>query len=427
MIQEKTSAPAGFPIYLRLENFPSQSTLHDHQKLKSSSPIFDSSTENNFSSNKEKTFSECNYSEISPPVEKKDLDLQINIQNSCVSTKEKILSKGENKAQNHDLKSCQNSSNQSITEHTLENGKSKYSELAKDNIINIFTLSNDRRSNYVDDSIKREKISTPAFNQEKHYTLNNKNDNQKSSLIDKNYTTTKTLMSEKKKLDCQIKYSWQDIENWISPSQKEKINKGEKMNLECKKTYSWQILGISAQTSLHLLQNINKEKEAEKEKDNENDRYQCDIKYSWQIVGKSTQVSLNDYENHSSLNEDYWKGSILPPRENYDKWNKIKSPIKFLNPRNKTIILYSEGTQTLTDKRTQTELTDCRVKYSWENLIEKHLKSLKSSKFDASVKISYDELCVENLNTRLEPIKCSAKYSWQNLIRQRLKSKESEY
>ena len=391
------------------ENYLSQSLLKKSLRSKSSPPNLLKSKQNDFFIS-ERNVSEFSYSQKLLPENKKvDLTSQVGIK----KTLDVIQNKSTNINQKKDSTNLQILSQETAgLKSDIE--KSKYIESAKDsNILNILSLSIDQRSSLshslTQNSVIKEKDNSRIF------TLNRRN---LSSSINESNKTSIKFKDNKNKLDCQIKYSWQDIKNWMSPQEKE-IIKLENKHYDCKKTYSWQILGTSTQTSEQLLQNI--------DENYDNEKYQCKVKYSWQIVGKSTQASINDYENYSNVNEDYWRGVILSPRKNHHKRNEIEAPKEFSKPGNKILILYCQGTQTLSDKKTQTDLTDCRVTYSWENLINQHLNTLKSSKFDTCEQISYDKYCVDYLKTRTEPINCSVKYSWQNLIRQRLKSKEQGY
>lgn len=235
--------------------------------------------------------------------------------------------------------------------------------------------------NYVDDILN---IFTP---------LNNHNTSSHSSISEK-----LSLNKSKNK----INYSWQDINSWLSPLQKEKIN--DKLAFDLKKTYSWEILGIGTQTSNYNLRDIDSH--------DYNTKHECTVKYSWQIIGKSTQVSMNDYENNFILNKDYWQGSILSPRKNYQTQKK-NLETNYEKLPNKIRVLHCEKTQTSSDKKTETEFTECRIKYSWENLIKQHLKSFKSESIKKS---NFDK----HLRTRNERMKCPRKYSWENLIDQHL-------
>lgn len=161
----------------------------------------------------------------------------------------------------------------------------------------------------------------------------------------------------------EIKYSWHDLENWIPPSAKKKIaekfsltnKKLDENNFECKIKYSWQIIGVSTQTSKTLL-NITKSDALIN---------QCSIKYSWQIIGRSTQTSLHDKSQF--IDDNYWIGRILTPNNTSDSANNKNN--------NKKCMVYNEYIQTSAEKALQTELTDCRVKYSWQNLTKPYLYS----------------------------------------------------
>ncbi|XP_051156572.1 uncharacterized protein LOC127278765 [Leptopilina boulardi] len=203
------------------------------------------------------------------------------------------------------------------------------------------------------------------------------------------------------KSENKINYSWQDINSWLSPLQKKDINNNQK-TFHLKKTYSWEIFGIETQTSNCTLSNIGTSYYT-------NNKHECTVKYSWEIIGKSTQVSINDYKNHFISNDDYWQGTILLPKKNYSSQKNINS--KCQESSNKIRILYCERTQTSSDKETETEFTNCRIKYSWENLIQQYAKSSKLKKIDNC----------ENFPTQIESLKSIyRKYSWENLINQHL-------
>lgn len=184
-----------------------------------------------------------------------------------------------------------------------------------------------------------------------------------SSSFSENHDNEKQIKLLNYEIDNQpydIKYSWQDFENWISPSEKNKKLNNKKSQLEIK--YSWQIIGMSAQTSETLINNY----------DINNKKPECKIKYSWQIIGTETQASMS---NFSSLEEsNYWDGKILTSScKKNSLYSDNNNHDNFKN--NNYRILYNESIQTSADKILQTELTDCRVKYSWQNLTKPYLHS----------------------------------------------------
>lgn len=221
-------------------------------------------------------------------------------------------------------------------------------------------------------------------------------------MMDTNKTlnTPKNTSSNSENPECKIKYSWQDVTSWVPPSQKNKITcnteennknhrQSDKMNLSCKIKYSWQIVGTSTQTSQTLIQTLLSENDCNFGVYNEvmpydlkknEQKVRCSIKYSWEIIGISTQTSLvkDDFD------KDYWKGTIITPSEQYHErkinfWQdnaeeRIKSYGSNGLYKIKYIILNNEATQTFTEKENQTDLTDCRATYSWQNLIRKHLQ-----------------------------------------------------
>lgn len=174
--------------------------------------------------------------------------------------------------------------------------------------------------------------------------------------------------------ECKTKYSWEDLENWIPPSQKKNLAMNEKKseislelsedrNLACRVKYSWQIIGTAVQTSEDLTKNlVTKENE-----DNEN--YPCAPKYSWQIIGTGTQVSFRESARDPSKYEsDYWDGKILKGRTESKNVNKKMR----VSPKCK--IFYNQQSQTTSDKVLQADTSDCEAKYSWQNLTKPYLQ-----------------------------------------------------
>lgn len=201
----------------------------------------------------------------------------------------------------------------------------------------------------------------------------NNNDETKANVVDydDNHDTNNAPV--------EMKYSWQDLANWIPPSEKKKINEGrqnfyindKQKDIECKIKYSWQIVGLSSQTSNTFI--------AQNNLTDDSNNYNCCIKYSWQIIGTGTQASLHDI-NTKKLQDDYWNGKILMPNQcKYipNIFNNNRKNVGNLGGynKNKNCILYCEITQTTADKCFQTDLTDCRVKYSWQNLTKSYLHS----------------------------------------------------
>ncbi|XP_035735260.1 uncharacterized protein LOC118447438 [Vespa mandarinia] len=185
-----------------------------------------------------------------------------------------------------------------------------------------------------------------------------------------------------------VKCSFEDINcigmpekrSWLIKTSEGKENKRcMEDGCDCKIKYSWQIIGTSSQTSKVLLHNDLEENQSQFS--NHNDKsstYKCEIKYSWQIVGTGTQVALQN-----SNDTDYWTGVIFSPsihrnrksfidEENKKTCNEIDW-CKLQGCKKKCIILNNQCIQTLAEKKTQTDILDCNVKYSWQNLILRHL------------------------------------------------------
>ncbi|XP_014606220.1 PREDICTED: putative uncharacterized protein DDB_G0282499 [Polistes canadensis] len=145
---------------------------------------------------------------------------------------------------------------------------------------------------------------------------------------------------------------------------------------DCKIKYSWQIIGTSSQTSKVLLDNILEENQSPFSNNNNNNK--CEIKYSWQIIGTGTQVAL---ENNNDA--DYWSGVIFSPNihryentvidENNKKTYNYNGLCEKQACRKKCLILNNQYTQTLAEKKIQTDVLDCKAKYSWQNLVSQHL------------------------------------------------------
>ncbi|KAL2741073.1 CRLF3 factor [Vespula squamosa] len=147
----------------------------------------------------------------------------------------------------------------------------------------------------------------------------------------------------------------------------------------CKIKYSWQIIGTSSQTSKVLLHNVLEENQNQfSDHNNKPSTYKCEVKYSWQIVGTETQVALQN-----SNDTDYWTGVIFSPNIHRNKKTVIDEKKKntyndiglceLQACRKKCIILNNQCIQTLAEKKTQTDILDCKVKYSWQDLILQHL------------------------------------------------------
>lgn len=185
--------------------------------------------------------------------------------------------------------------------------------------------------------------------------------------------------------------------------QKKEIDLKQKDNYHLKKIYSWEIFGIQTQTSNNSLSSVDVNK----------NKYECSVKYSWQIIGKYTQTISED---NFTPNDDYWQGSILFPQKNYKSQKKFNPNCR--ESSNSIRIQYCESTQTSNDKETETDFTDCRIKYSWENLIQQREK-LNIVKLEDN-QISYN---FTNFTIQQESYKCCAKYSWENLINQHLNQK----
>lgn len=175
-----------------------------------------------------------------------------------------------------------------------------------------------------------------------------------------------------------IKYSWEDADNWILPSLKRKYkNPYEIQNFgrhdgkpyDCNVKYSWQVVGTSTQTSRSLLRDLLNDYDAA---DCNKSGYKvCGVKYSWQIIGISTQTSLRD-----SSDPDYWSGVLVTPNKNYNEKNSRvnnKEADRAKYPENRLkryIILNNQQTQTFSEKNIQ---ADINAKYSWHNLIKQYL------------------------------------------------------
>ncbi|KAK2577147.1 hypothetical protein KPH14_003307 [Odynerus spinipes] len=148
---------------------------------------------------------------------------------------------------------------------------------------------------------------------------------------------------------------------------------------DCRIKYSWQVIGTGSQTSKVLLYNFLEENKNQIYNNaNQSSMYKCDVKYSWQIIGTGTQVAL---QNNNDT--DYWTGIVFKPNIHQDgkvivggKEKKIDDDVRLYKVQpngKKLLILNNQYTQTLTEKGTQSDFTDCKIKYSWQNLIWQHL------------------------------------------------------
>lgn len=186
----------------------------------------------------------------------------------------------------------------------------------------------------------------------------------------KNYTRDKGEIVDEK-------YSW-EVDNWIPPSQRKKINNTRDIKVAekngpyaCGIKYSWQVIGMGTQTSYTLLQDLLNNME-------DKSAYKMCIKYSWQIIGISTQASLHDYND-----SDYWSGMLLTPSKNYNEAEidnnatdraKLHDYTKYPKGRlKKYLILNNQQTQTFAEKEIQADPSDCYAKYSWQDLIKQYL------------------------------------------------------
>lgn len=168
--------------------------------------------------------------------------------------------------------------------------------------------------------------------------------------------------------------------SWSIKTCKEKENKRYmEAEYDCKIKYSWQIIGTSSQTSKVLLDNVLEDNQSQfSNHNNESSTYKCEVKYSWQIVGTGTQVALQN-----SNDTDYWTGVIFSPdihqnrkavidKKKKNTYNDIEL-CELQACRKKRIILNNQSIQTLAEKKTQTDILDCKVKYFWQNLILRQL------------------------------------------------------
>ncbi|XP_047346510.1 uncharacterized protein LOC124947856 [Vespa velutina] len=185
-----------------------------------------------------------------------------------------------------------------------------------------------------------------------------------------------------------IKCSFEDINcigmpekrSWLIKTSEAKENKRcMEDGCDCKIKYSWQIIGTSSQTSKVLLHNDLEENQSQfSDHNDKSSTYKCEIKYSWQIVGTGTQVALQNIND-----TDYWTGVIFSPNIHRNRKSFIDGEKKktcndidwceLQGWKKKCIILNNQCIQTLAEKKTQTDILDCNVKYSWQDLILRHL------------------------------------------------------